>query len=89
MQWFLTWSARNVPRGAEKWSCADTKKLFFGLHFLGRKMNICGHEDLFFFFGLRFFLGREMNICGHKDLVFSFLAGIFFPILNGGARIGW
>ena len=44
--------------------------VFFGLHlFLRRKMDFCGHNELFFSI---FWSSLVFGICGHDDLFFVF-----------------
>ena len=50
---------------AKKLISADVM-IFFCLHLLlGKKMDICGRDDLFF--GLHLLLGGKMDVCGHDD----------------------
>ena len=76
-------STKNFGKVQGKQQPADVMTFFFLYLLLGRKIDICGRDDLFFlvftsvwaeiwtsediFFGLHLFLGKKMDICGHDD----------------------
>ena len=63
-------STKNFGKFQYKLRPADVMTFFFALHLiLGKKLDICGRDDLFF--GLHLILGKKLDICGRDDLFFG------------------